>query len=167
MTLWLVLSLFLQPPSKGDAKTEPPKSEAPAKPSMSKLLPKLKDLKPEQQAELKKLSTEYAAMIAELETERDSKLAAVLTKDQRDELARLLAEEVDRFRVVLRAKFNRPQQLFKPMKDVLGMDIPTAKARVDQTPNKPLAEDLTKAKADALLKAITALGVKAVIEKQE
>lgn len=167
MSLLLVVCLLLQPPGKNETKSGPPKSEPPARPSITKLLPRLKDLKPEQQAEMKKLNDEYAAMIADLETERDSKLAAVLTKDQRDDLARLLAEEIDRYRVVIRVRFNRPQQLFKPMKDILGMEVVAARDRINQTPAKPLAEDLPKAKADALLKAITAMGVKAVIEKQE
>jgi ribosomal protein L7/L12 len=156
--LTLILLTFIQP-------QEPPKAEA--KPSIVRILPKLKDLKPEQQAELKKLSEEYAALIADLEKERDSKLAAVLSKEQRDEVARLVAEEMDRYRVVLREKMRRPQDLFKAMKDVLNLDPPAAKQRIDQTPAKPLAEDLTKAKADALLKAITAAKAKAVIEKQE
>lgn len=157
--------LILQPPGKGDgAKSEPPVVE---KPSISKMLPKLKDLKPEQQAELKKLNDEYSAMIRELETERDGKLAAVLTKEQREMLAKLLAEELDRYRVMLRAKFNRPNTLFKPMKDILGLEAGAAKARIDQTPDKPVAEQLTKAKADALVKAFTALGAKAVVEKHE
>ena len=80
--LVLCACLFLQPPGKGEApKAEPPVT---TKPNMAKLLPMLKDLKPEQQAELKKLQNEYAAMIAELEAERDSKLALVLTKEQRE-----------------------------------------------------------------------------------
>lgn len=163
--LMLTCCLVIQPPGKGEAvKGEPPATE---KPSISKLLPKLKDLTPEQQAELKKLNDEYAVMIRELETERDSKLAAVLSKEQRESLARLLAEELDRYRVMLRAKFNRPAALFKPMKDILGLDSGVAKARIDQTPDKPVAEQLTKAKADALVKAFTALGAKAVVEKHE
>jgi len=163
--LVLCVCLFLQPPGKGDApKTEPP---AATKPNMAKLLPMLKDLKPEQQAELKKLQNEYAAMIAELEAERDSKLALVLTKEQRETMARLLAEEMDRYRVVLKAKFGRPGAMFKPMKDILGLDPNEAKARIDRGPDKPVAENLPKAKADALVKAFTAAGAKAAMEKQE
>lgn len=148
--------------------SQPPKAEpAPAKPSISRLLPKLKDLQPEQQAEIKKLSAEYAALIAELEAERESKLAAVLTREQREALAKLLAEEVDRYRVVLTAKFNKAGSVFKPMKEILGLDAGAAKARLDQAPEKPIAENLPKVKADALLKALNAAGAKAMLEKQE
>lgn len=162
MTL-ILLTVISQPPGKTDsAKNEQP----PVKPSISRLLPKLKDLKPEQQTELKKLNDEYAAMIAELEAERDSKLSAVLTKEQREALARLLADEVDRYRVVLRAKFNRPAALFKPMKDILGLDPQAAKLRVDKTPDQPLAEKLPRDKAEALVKALTAAGAKATLERE-
>jgi len=157
--------LFLQPPSKGDAaKKQPP---VVAKPSLAKFLPMLKDLKPEQQTELKKLQDEYAAMIAELEAERDSKLSLVLTKEQRETVARLFAEELDRYRVVLKAKFPRPAALFKPMKEILGVDPNEAKARIDRGMENPIAENLTKAKADALVKAFTAAGAKVGLEKQE
>jgi ribosomal protein L7/L12 len=161
-TLFLC-TLLTQPPGKtAPAKSEPP----PAKPSISRLLPQLKDLKQEQQAELKKLNDEYAAMIAELEAERDSKLSAVLTKDQRETLARLLADEIDRYRVVLRVRMPRPQALFKPMKDVLGLDPQAAKLRVDKTPDQPLAEHLPRAKAEALVKALSAAGAKATLERE-
>ena len=163
--LMLTCCLVFQPPGKGEAtKVEPP---VVVKPSISKLLPKLKDLKPEQQAELKKLNDEYAAMIAELETERDGKLAAVLSKEQREMLARLLAEELDRYRVVFKAKFNKPGALFKPMKEILGLDPNEAKARIDRGMEKPIAEDLPKAKAEALVKAFTGAGAKVGLEKQE
>ena len=161
-TLMLACCLMVQPPSKTD-QAKP----VDTKPSITRLLPKLTDLRPEQQAELKKLNEEYAAMIRELETERDSKLAAVLTKEQRETLARLLAEELDRYRVKLNARFNRPNALFKPMKDILGMDPPAARSRLDGAPDKPIAENLPKAKADALVKAFNAVGAKAVMEKQE
>ncbi|MFT3880820.1 MAG: ribosomal protein L7/L12 [Gemmatales bacterium] len=157
--------LFIQPPSKGDA----PKGQPPVatKPSVAKFLPMLKDLKPEQQAELKKLQTEYAAMIAELEAERDSKLSLVLTREQRETMAKLFAEELDRYRVVLKAKFGKPGALFKPMKDILGLDPNEAKARIDRGMENPIAENLPKAKADALVKAFTAAGAKVGLEKQE
>lgn len=157
--------LLIQPPGKGEpAKSEPPKV---TKPNILKLLPLLKDLKPEQQAELKKLQTEYAAMIAELETERDSKLALVLTKEQREAMARLWAEEIDRYRLVLKARFNRPQAVFKAMKEFAGMEANEARVRIDRGLEKPVAENLPKAKADALVKAFTAAGAKVVLEKQE
>jgi ribosomal protein L7/L12 len=163
--LVLCACLFLQPPGKGEApKAEPPVA---TKPNMAKLLPMLKDLKPEQQAELKKLQNEYAAMIAELEAERDSKLALVLTKEQRETMAKLWAEELDRYRVVLKVKFGKPGALFKPMKEILGLDPNEAKARIDRGPDKPVAENLTKAKADALVKAFTAAGAKVALEKEE
>jgi len=163
--LTLFVSLLLQPPGKTEqSKGEPP---APTKPNLAKLLPMLKDLKPEQQADLKKLQDEYAAMIADLEAERDSKLALVLTKEQRETMARLWAEELDRYRVVFKAKFNRPNALFKPMKDILGIEPNEARARIDKTPDKPVAENLPKAKADALVKAFTAAGAKVALEKQE
>lgn len=157
--LLLACLLLVQPP----AQSEPPV----AKPSLARLLPRLKDVKPEQQAEIKKLSAEYAAMIAELEAERESKLAAVLTREQREALSKLLAEEVDRYRVVLSVKFNRVGNVFKPMKEILGLDAAAAKARFDQAPAKPVADNLPKAKAEALLKALNAAGAKAMIEKQE
>lgn len=161
--LMLTCCLVFQPPGK----TDQSKNEPPAKPSITRLIPKLKDLKPEQQAELKKLNDEYTAMITELENERDGKLAAVLTKDQREMLARLLAEELDRYRVVLKAKFNKPAALFKPMKEILGLEPNEAKSRIDKTPDKPVAENLPKAKAEALVKAFTAAGAKVGLEKQE
>jgi ribosomal protein L7/L12 len=163
--LVLCACLFLQPPTKSDSSKEQPPGNA--KPNVSKLLPMLKDLKPEQQAELKKLQDEYAAMIAELEAERDSKLALVLTKEQREKIARLWAEELDRYRVVLKAKFGKPGALFKPMKEILGLDPNEAKARIDRGMENPIAENLTKAKADALVKAFTAAGAKVGLEKQE
>jgi ribosomal protein L7/L12 len=157
--------LLLQPPAKGDAaKGQPPVT---TKPSVAKYLPMLKDLKPEQQVELKKLQAEYAAMIAELEAERDSKLSLVLTREQRETMAKLFAEEMDRYRVVLKAKFGKPGALFKPMKDILGLDPNEAKARIDRGMENPIAENLPKAKADALVKAFTAAGAKVGLEKQE
>lgn len=163
MLTLLLCTLLTQPPGK----TAPAKSDPPAsKPSISRLLPQLKDLKPEQQAELKKLNDEYAAMIAELEAERDSKLSAVLTKDQRDALARLLADEIDRYRVLLRVKARNPASLFKPMKDVLGLDQQAIKLRVDKAPDQPLAENLPRAKAEALVKALTAAGAKVTLERE-
>lgn len=163
--LVVCVCLFIQPPAKADA----PKGQPPVatKPSVAKFLPMLKDLKPEQQAELKKLQTEYAAMIAELEAERDSKLSLVLTREQRETMARLFAEELDRYRVVLKAKFSKPGALFKPMKDILGLDPNEAKARIDRGMENPIAENLPKAKADALVKAFTAAGAKVGLEKQE
>jgi len=158
--------LFIQPPGgKGEtSKGQPP---VVAKPSVSKFLPMLKELKPEQQSELKKLQTEYAAMIAELEAERDSKLSLVLTREQRETMAKLFAEELDRYRVVLKAKFPRPAAMFKPMKEILGLDPNEAKARIDRGMENPIAENLPKAKADALVKAFTAAGAKVGLEKQE
>lgn len=164
-TLVVCMCLFIQPPGKSDAPKAEPSSAT--KPNVSKLLPMLKDLKPEQQAELKKLQDEYAAMIAELEAERDSKLALVLTKEQRETMARLWAEELDRYRVVLKAKFPRPAALFKPMKEILGLDPNEAKARIDRGLDNPIAENLPKAKANALVKAFTAAGAKVGLEKQE
>lgn len=162
--LLITCCLLLQPPGKTDtAKTEQLKP----KPTLNQLLAKLRDLSSEQQAELKKLNTEYAALIAELEAERDSKLAAVLNKNQKEQVARLLAEELDQYRVVLTAKFNRPGQLFKPMKDILGLDQLMARQRLDAAPGKPVAENLPKAKAEALVKALAAAGAKAIMEKQE
>jgi len=162
--LLITCCLLLQPPGKTEAaKTEQPKP----KPTLNQLLAKLRDLSSEQQAELKKLNTEYATMIAELEAERDSKLAAVLNKNQKEQIARLLAEELDQYRVVLTAKFNRPGQLFKPMKDILGLDQLMARQRLDVAPGKPVAENLPKAKAEALVKALTAAGAKVIMEKQE
>lgn len=157
--------IIIQSPSTGDA----PKGQPPVatKPSVAKFLPMLKDLKPEQQAELKKLQAEYAAMIAELEAERDSKLSLVLTREQRETMAKLFAEELDRYRVVLKAKFPRPATMFKPMKEILGLDPNEAKARIDRGLENPIAENLTKAKADALVKAFTAAGAKVGLEKQE
>lgn len=164
MLALLLSCLFLQPPGKTDfAKTEPPK----LKPTLNQLLVKLKDLSTEQQAELKKLNDEYATMIAELEAERDSKLAAVLNKNQKEEIARLLAEELDRYRVFLSAKFNRTGQLFKPMKDILGLEPGVTRQRLEGAPGKPLAENLTRTKAEALVKALNAAGAKAVMEKHE
>lgn len=157
--------LIIQPPGKGEqSKGQPP---VVTKPSVAKFLPMLKDLKPEQQAELKKLQTEYAAMIAELEAERDSKLSLVLTREQRETMAKLFAEELDRYRVVLKAKFGKPGALFKPMKEILGLDPNEAKARIDRGMENPIAENLPKAKADALVKAFTAAGAKVGLEKQE
>ncbi|MBL8822954.1 MAG: hypothetical protein JNJ77_10235 [Planctomycetia bacterium] len=162
--LLITCCLLLQSPGKTDtAKTEQPKP----KPTLNQLLAKLRDLSSEQQAELKKLNTEYAALIAELEAERDSKLAAVLNKNQKEQIARLLAEELDQYRVVLTAKFNRPGQLFKPMKDILGLDQLMARQRLDVALGKPVAENLPKAKAEALVKAFTAAGAKVIMEKQE
>lgn len=166
MLVWVIsCCLLLQPPGKGDV----PKGQPPVatKPSVAKFLPMLKDLKPEQQAELKKLQAEYAAMIAELEAERDSKLSLVLTREQRETMAKLFAEEMDRYRVVLKAKFGKPGALFKPMKDILGLDPNEAKARIDRGMENPIAENLPKAKADALVKAFTAAGAKVGLEKQE
>lgn len=161
----ICICLFIQPPGKGDApKGQPPVA---SKPSVAKFLPMLKDLKPEQQSELKKLQAEYAAMIAELEAERDSKLSLVLTREQRETMAKLFAEELDRYRVVLKAKFGKPGTMFKPMKDILGLDPNEAKARIDRGMEHPIAENLTKAKADALVKAFTAAGAKVGLEKQE
>ena len=165
MFFLLLMVLFSQPPSASEPVITDGKAES--RPSITRFLPLLKDLQPEQKKEIQKLQEEYAALIGELEKERDSKLAAVLNREQRDELARLLAEETDRYRVVLRARVNRPQQLFKPLKDTRGLAPAAARTRIEQTPNKPLAEDLPKAKADALLKAVNAAGAKAVLEKQE
>jgi ribosomal protein L7/L12 len=163
MLTLLLCTLLTQPPGK----TAPVKSDPPAsKPSISRLLPQLKDLKPEQEAELKKLNDEYAAMIAELEAERDSKLTAVLTKDQRETLAKLLADEIDRYRVMLRVKPRNPASLLKPMRDVLGLDPQAIRTRVDKSPDQPVAENLTRAKAEALVKALNAAGAKAMLERE-
>lgn len=161
----LLIAVFLvqQPPAKG----ETPKTPSPARPSVARLWPRLKDLQAEQKELLKKISDEYAAQIAELEAERDQRMASVLSKTQREELAALAAEEVDRYRVVLRAKFNRPGQMVKPMRDILGVDQPEAMKRINLAPEKPLAENLPRTKGEALVKALVAAGAKADLEKQE
>jgi ribosomal protein L7/L12 len=165
MTYFLSLLLLLQPPGKKE--NSPPPTSEPVRPSIAKLWPKLTDLKAEQTDQLKKIMADYAAQIAEIEAERDSKLAAILSTAQREALAAIAAEAVDRYRVVLQAKFNRPGQLFKPFKEILGLDPNETSARLDAAPNKPVAENLSKAKADALVKTLNAAGAKAVAEKQE
>jgi ribosomal protein L7/L12 len=165
MAPFLSLLLLLQPPGKKD--NTPPASAEPVRPSIAKLWPKLTDLKAEQSEQLKKIMADYAAQIAEIEAERDSKLAAVLSTAQREALATLAAEAVDRYRVVLQAKPKGPAPLFKPFKEILGIDPNETRARFDAAPNKPIAENLPKAKADALVKALGAAGVKAVAEKEE
>ncbi len=161
----LCWTIFLiQPPGKTDQSKSP--SAEPARPSIGRLWPKLKDATPEQIAQLKKIMEEYAQQIAELEAERDGKLAAVLSKAQRETLAALAAEEVDRYRVVLKARFNRPAQVAKPFKDILGLDLPEVRSRLEGAPGKPVAENLIKSKADALTRALNAAGASATAEKQ-
>ena len=155
--LLMLLSLVQQSPAKQD----------PPRPSVGKLWPKLKDLKPEQKEQLKKITDDYAAQIAELEAERDQRLASILSKTQREELAAMAAEEVDRYRVVLKAKFNRPAQVAPKLREILGLEPGEAMRRLNAAPDKPIAENLTRAKADALVKALTAGGAKAALEKQE
>jgi ribosomal protein L7/L12 len=165
MTHILLLLFLIQPSGKKDNSPKPPSE--PIRPSIAKLWPKLTDLKPEQSEQLKKIMADYAAQIAEIEAERESKLAAILSTTQREALATLAAEAVDRYRVVLQAKPKGPGPLFKPFKEILGLDQNETRARFEGAPNKPIAEDLPKAKADALVKALAAAGARAVAERQE
>jgi hypothetical protein len=146
---------------------QPPAQQAVPRPSVAKLWPKLKDLQAEQKEQLKKITDDYAAQIAELEAERDQRLASVLTKAQREELAAMAAEEIDRYRVVVRAKIARPGQVAPKIREILGLEAGEAMRRINGVPDKPIAENLTRAKADALVKALNAGGVKAAMEKQE
>jgi ribosomal protein L7/L12 len=161
--MWSVLLILgLSLPIKQDAaKTDSPR------PSVARLWPKLKDLQVEQKEQLKKITEDYAAQIAELEAERDQRLAALLSKPQREELAAMVAEEVDRYRVVLKAKFNRPGPAAPKVREILGLESGEALKRLNAAPEKPVAENLPRAKADALVKALNAAGAKAVMEKQE
>jgi ribosomal protein L7/L12 len=165
MTYFLSLLLLLQPPGKKDNSPQPPSE--PVRPSIARLWPKLTDLKPEQSEQLKKIMADYAAQIAEIEAERDSKLTAILSTAQREALATLAAEAVDRYRVVLQSKPKGPGPLLKPFREILGLDPNETRARFEGAPNKPIAEDLPKAKADALVKALAAAGAKAFAERQE
>lgn len=145
---------------------ESPKTP-PARPSIAHLWPRLTSLQPEQKVQLRKLCDDYAAQIAELEAERDQRLASVLTRTQREQLAAMAADEVDRFRVVLRTKPNRPGPLAKPLRDILALEPGEAMRRLNAAPGTPLATGLPRDKANALVKALTAAGAKVEMEKQE
>lgn len=128
----------------------------------------LADVKAEQKTQLESIAQEYADRIAELEAQRNDKMLAILSREQVKKLSEIVAERNQKYRVMVKDK-PRPAQvpmISKVLKEQLKLTDAEAKGRIEKAPGQPLAMDLDKAKAEALVKAFPGAAGRFSVEKQ-